>query len=245
MRSVVIIPTYNEIENIGSMITSVLNLSIPFDILIVDDNSPDGTALHVKELQNRYSDRLHLLSRASKSGLGTAYIAGFKWALAHGFDFVFEIDCDFSHPPDKLVELYNALQDGSCDVAIGSRYFKGVRVKNWPAHRLFLSLGASFYVRILTLMPICDPTAGFIGYSRKALTCLRYENIPFQGYGFQIAMKFWLWKAGLKLREIPILFVERQFGTSKMSSSIIKEALFGVLSLTFQGIFKPKSMIKI
>ncbi len=244
MKSLVIIPTYNEIENIEAMIHAVHQLPTHFDLLIVDDNSPDGTAKKVNDLQKKYPKSVHLLVREKKSGLGTAYIAGFQWALHKKYDFIFEMDCDFSHPPESLPLLLDALKTRQCDVIIGSRYIKGVNVKNWPLKRVALSLGASIYVRVFTLMPIKDPTAGFIGYTKKALQTLHLEALTFQGYGFQIAMKFWLWKAGLTLKEIPILFTDRQLGKSKMSGSIVKEAVLGTLLLTFRGMMSPYKVIK-
>lgn len=244
MKSIVIIPTYNEMENIESMLTTVMSLPVDFHVLIVDDNSPDGTAHAVKNAQTHYPERISLLSRDKKEGLGKAYISGFQWALNEGYDFIFEMDCDFSHPPEKLVDLHHALSSQICDIAIGSRYKNGIRVKNWPIHRIALSIGASIYVRLLTLLPITDPTAGFIGYSKSALEKIAFEKISFQGYGFQIAIKFWLWKAGLTLKEIPITFYEREKGASKMSSSIISEAIIGVIKLPILSLFKSREMIK-
>jgi len=244
MKSVVIIPTYNEIENIETMITAVLQLPTPFDILIVDDNSPDGTAQCVQTLQKKHPKPLHLIVREKKSGLGTAYITGFKWALHKKYDFIFEMDCDFSHPPEALPGMLNDLQTGKCDMIIGSRYLKGINVKNWPLRRIILSFGASIYVRIITFLPIKDPTAGFVGYTRAALQKLHLDAITFQGYGFQIAMKFWLWKAGLTLKEVPILFTERKLGKSKMSGSIIKEAMLGTVLLKCKGCLNPKKVVK-
>ena len=244
MKSLVIIPTYNEIENVEAMITKVMSLPVSFDLLFVDDNSPDGTAKKIQELQKKHPKTLHLLSREKKSGLGTAYIAGFKWSLEKQYDFIFEMDCDFSHPPDDLSKLFHELKTNQCDMVIGSRYIKGFTVKNWPLRRIILSFGASIYVRIITLIPIKDPTAGFVGYTRKALQTLDLNAIPFQGYGFQIAMKFWLWKAGLRLKEVSIVFTERHLGKSKMSGSIVQEALFGIFKLLFLSISNPNKVIQ-
>ena len=234
MKRVIIIPTYNERENIVAMIHRVMSLELNFDLLIVDDSSPDGTADLVREQQQSYGERLHLLERSGKLGLGTAYIAGFKYALEHGYDRVFEMDCDFSHNPDDLMRLDSALEEN--DMVIGSRYCKGVNVVNWPMGRLLMSYFASKYVRIVTRMPIADATAGFVGYSRKVLETLNLDAVQMNGYGFQIEMKYSAWRLGFKLGEVSIIFIDREAGTSKMSSGIFGEAFFGVLKLPFRRI---------
>lgn len=235
--SVVIIPTYNEKENVAAIIEAVFALPRDFDVLIIDDNSPDGTAAIVKELQLSHEGHLHLLERAGKLGLGTAYIAGFKWALAHGYEYVFEMDADFSHNPDDLLKLYDACADEGADVAIGSRYLTGVNVVNWPMGRVLMSYYASRYVRIVTGMPIHDATAGFVCYRRRVLETLPLDNIRFKGYAFQIEMKFLAFKYGFKIVEVPIIFVNRRLGTSKMSSGIFSEGLFGVMRLKWSSFF--------
>lgn len=234
---VVIIPTYNEKENIGKIITTVFELSEEFDVLIVDDNSPDGTANIVKELQKKYP-RLHLLERPGKQGLGTAYIAGFYWALERSFEYIFEMDADFSHNPADLIRLYKACKDKNADVAIGSRYVKGVNVVNWPMGRVIMSYYASKYVRIITGMDIKDTTAGFICYKRKVLETINLEEIRFKGYAFQIEMKFTAWKHGFNIVEVPIIFTDRSEGTSKMSSGIFKEAVMGVIQIKLKSLMK-------
>lgn len=236
-KNLVIIPTYNEKENIEKMIEKVFQLSLPFHILIVDDGSPDGTANLVKAKQQEYPETLHLIERQGKLGLGTAYIRGFKWGLKNSFDYIFEMDCDFSHNPNDLIRLHDALQNGG-DVAVGSRYVKGGALKNWPADRIFISRGASFYVQILTWMPVKDPTAGFVGYHRKVLETIDLDKIQFIGYAFQIEMKFAAWQLGFKIVEIPITFTERVEGVSKMSSNIVKEAIWGVIKMRWEGFFK-------
>ncbi|HEY3429825.1 MAG TPA: polyprenol monophosphomannose synthase [Cyclobacteriaceae bacterium] len=239
--SIVIIPTYNERENIEAIISAVFSLPQPFNVLIVDDNSPDGTPAIVESLQQQYnttSTRLHLLRRAGKQGLGTAYIAGFHYALDRGYEFVLEMDADFSHDPKDLVNLRkNCVEDGS-DVSIGSRYATGVNVVNWPMGRVLLSYFASMYVRLITTMPIRDTTAGFVCYRRKVLETIPLDQIKFVGYAFQIEMKFLAWKYGFILKEVPIIFTERTRGQSKMSAGIFKEAFFGVLQMTIQSWFK-------
>lgn len=237
MRKLIIIPTYNERENIAKMIDAVMALEGAFDLLIVDDGSPDGTAALVKEAQLQYAERLHLLERSGKLGLGTAYIAGFKYALERGYDRIFEMDCDFSHNPNDLARLDAMLDDK--DVAIGSRYSKGVNVVNWPMGRLLMSYFASKYVRIVTRMPVCDATAGFVGYRREVLERIDLDNIAMNGYGFQIEMKYSAWCLGFSIGEVSIIFIDREEGTSKMSSSIFGEAFFGVLKLPFRKI-NPK-----
>ncbi|MBR2015289.1 MAG: polyprenol monophosphomannose synthase [Alistipes sp.] len=239
MRRLVIIPTYNEIDNISAMIDKVFSLPIEFDLLIIDDGSPDGTAAVVKERQAEFPKRLHLVEREGKLGLGTAYIAGFTWALERDYDYVFEMDCDFSHNPDDLVRLYERAEEGY-DVVVGSRYIKGVNVVNWPMSRLLMSYGASLYVRMVTWMPMHDSTAGFVCYSRKALETIDLDKVRMKGYGFQIEMKYSAWKLGLKLSEVSIVFTERREGVSKMSGGIFGEAFFGVMKLPFRKI-KPRS----
>lgn len=226
----VIIPTYNELENIDKMLTKVLSLNPSFDVLIVDDGSPDGTAARVKLAKSTHPTRIHLLERTGKLGLGTAYITGFKWALDQGYDYIFEMDCDFSHNPDDLIRLNESLQQGA-DVAVGSRYTRGGRLKNWPLLRILISFGASVYVRLITFMPVKDPTAGFVAYKRKVLEQIDFDKIKFIGYAFQIEMKFAAYQLGFKIKEIPILFADREEGTSKMSGGIVKEAVWGVLQM--------------
>lgn len=235
MRRLVIIPTYNEIDNISAMIDKVFSLPIEFDLLVIDDGSPDGTATVVKERQKEFPDRLHIVEREGKLGLGTAYIAGFKWALERDYDYIFEMDCDFSHNPDDLVRLYERAEEGY-DVVVGSRYIKGVNVVNWPMSRLLMSYGASLYVRMATWMPVHDSTAGFVCYSRKALETIDLDKVRMKGYGFQIEMKYSAWKLGLKISEVSIVFTERREGVSKMSGGIFGEAFFGVMKLPFRKI---------
>ena len=237
MRRLIIIPTYNERENIAKMIRRVMDDALGFDLLIVDDGSPDGTASIVREEQQRYPERLHMIERKGKLGLGTAYIAGFKFALEHRYDRIFEMDCDFSHNPDDLVRL-DAMLDQR-DVAIGSRYSKGVNVVNWPMGRLLMSYFASKYVRIVTCMPVCDATAGFVGYRREVLNAIDFDRVQMNGYGFQIEMKYSAWRLGFSIGEVSIIFIDRVEGTSKMSSGIFGEAFYGVLKLPFRKI-KPK-----
>ena len=236
--SLVIIPTYNEKENIERMVRKVFSLSKPFDLLIIDDNSPDGTAQIVKSLQKEFSDRLYILERAGKQGLGTAYIAGFKWALGHSYEFIFEMDCDFSHNPDDLVRLYDGIISSNAGVAVGSRYKSGVNVVNWPLGRIIMSYGASIYVRLITGMPVNDTTAGFKCYRRRVLEAIDFESIRFKGYAFQIEMKFTAWKMGFKIEEVPIIFTDRKLGKSKMSGGIFSEAFVGVLKMKWQSFFR-------
>lgn len=236
--AVVIIPTYNEIENIEAIINAVFAQPEAFHILIVDDNSPDGTADKVKALQAIYSERLFLLSRKEKSGLGTAYIAGFKWSLERQYQYVFEMDADFSHDPNDLNKLYKACKVDGADLTIGSRYIKGVNVVNWPMSRVLLSYGASKYVRLITGMKIQDTTAGFVCYKRSVLETINLNAIKFIGYAFQIEMKFKAYKKGFKIVEIPVIFTDRAKGKSKMSGGIISEAIFGVMSLKLNSFFK-------
>ena len=239
--SIVIIPTYKERENILAIIEAVFSLSKQFDILIVDDNSPDGTADIVKALQERYNKsgfRLHLLQRAGKHGLGTAYIAGFKYALEKGYTYILEMDADFSHDPNDLTRLYETCATEGFDMTVGSRYVTGVNVVNWPIGRVLLSYFASAYVRFITRMPIQDTTAGFVCYKAHVLQTIPLDKIKFVGYAFQIEMKFKTWKYGFKLKEIPIIFTDRVRGESKMSAGIFKEAFLGVIQLRIQSWFK-------
>lgn len=235
--AIVIIPTYNEIENIESIIRAVFSQVKPFDILIVDDNSPDQTGERVKELQREFDDRLFLLQRQKKTGLGTAYIEGFKWSLAREYNFIFEMDADFSHNPKDLEYLYNACKIEGGDIAIGSRYVKGVNVVNWPMSRVLLSYSASKYVKFITGMDICDPTAGFVCYRRRVLETIDLEKIKFVGYAFQIEMKFKAYLKQFKIIEVPVIFTDRSKGKSKMSGGIISEAIFGVMSMKFKSLF--------
>ena len=238
MRRLIIIPTYNERENVVRMIRRLMAMDEMFDLLIVDDGSPDGTAELVREEQRSFEGRLHLLERAGKLGLGTAYICGFKYALEHGYDRVFEMDCDFSHNPDDLVRLDAMLSDK--DVAIGSRYSQGVNVVNWPMGRLLMSYFASKYVRTVTRMPVCDATAGFVAYRREVLEAIDFDAVQMNGYGFQIEMKYTAWRLGFSIGEVSIIFIDRVEGTSKMSSGIFGEAFFGVLKLPFRRIKRKK-----
>ncbi|MBQ5692878.1 MAG: polyprenol monophosphomannose synthase [Alistipes sp.] len=233
MRKLVIIPTYNEKENVSRMIDKVLSLEGDYHILFVDDGSPDGTADIIRTRQKDAPERVHLLCRSGKLGLGTAYIAGFKWALEHDYDLIFEMDCDFSHNPDDLNRLAARLQTDA-DVAIGSRYVRGVNVVNWPLGRLLMSYFASKYVKIVTRMPVCDATAGFVGYRAQVLRKINLDRVQMIGYGFQIEMKYTAWRHGFNIAEESIIFVDREQGTSKMSSSIFGEAFFGVLKLPFR-----------
>lgn len=238
-KAVVIIPTYNEIENAENIIRAVMNIPHPlFDVLIVDDNSPDGTADVVKSLQNEFSGRLHLLSRSEKNGLGRAYLAGFAWALERDYDYVIEMDADFSHNPADLPRLYEACRTDGADVAVGSRYVCGVNVVNWPMKRVLMSYFASKYVRMVTGIPVNDTTAGFVCYHRRVLETLGLGDIQFVGYAFQIEMKFKAWKYGFDITEVPIIFTDRTAGTSKMNSSIFVEAVFGVIRLKLNSLFK-------
>ena len=236
--SIVIIPTYNEKENIEAIIRAVFGLEKKFHILIIDDGSPDGTAAIVKRMQQEFPDRLFLVERSGKLGLGTAYICGFKWAIEHKYDFVFEMDADFSHNPNDLPRLYAACAEQGADVAIGSRYCNGVNVVNWPLGRVLMSYFASVYVRIVTGMAIHDTMAGFKCYRRVVLETIGLDKIHFKGYAFQVEMKFTAYKCGFKLVEVPIIFVNRVLGVSKMNSSIFGEALFGVLQLKWWSFFR-------
>lgn len=236
--SVVIIPMYNERENAASIIDAVLALPHQFDILVIDDNSPDGTAAIVKDKIVENPGRIHIIEREGKLGLGTAYITGFKFALAQGYSYIFEMDADFSHNPADLLRLYDAVSSGGADVAVGSRYVTGVNVVNWPMGRVLMSYYASKYVRLITRMPIHDTTAGFVCYRREVLQTLELDKIKFKGYAFQIEMKFTAFKFGFKITEVPIIFVNRVLGTSKMNSGIFGEAVFGVIRLKWNSFFK-------
>lgn len=238
-KKIVIIPTYNEKENIENIIRKVFSLEDGFDILIIDDGSPDGTANIVKGLQQEFPERLFMIERAGKQGLGTAYITGFKWSISKGYDYTFEMDADFSHNPDDLPRLYQACKNGA-DLAIGSRYCDGISVINWPIGRIIMSYYASVYVRTVLGMPVYDCTAGFKCYSNKVLKTIDLDNVEMKGYGFQIEMKYTTYKLGFKIAEVPIIFVNRKAGTSKMSGSIFGEAFWGVLKLRFRKIL-PKS----
>ena len=237
-NAVVIIPTYNEIENIERLLRNIFALQRAFHILVVDDNSPDGTAAKVQELQESYKEKLFILNRPKKDGLGTAYIAGFKWALNQEYDYIFEMDADFSHNPNDLIRLYNACVKDGADLAIGSRYVTGVNVVNWPMGRVLLSWGASRYVRFITRMDIYDTTAGFICYHHKVLRAIDLDSIKFVGYAFQIEMKYKAYLKKYKIVEIPVVFTDRTKGESKMSSGIISEAIFGVVKMRLQHLFK-------
>ena len=236
--SLVIIPTYNEKENIQAIIQAVLNLvEHQFDVLIVDDNSPDGTAAIVESMINENPERINILKRAGKLGLGTAYIAGFKWALDHGYEYIIEMDADFSHPVEKLPELQATCATGGADVAVGSRYISGVNVVNWPMGRMLMSYYASAYVRLITGMEVRDATAGYVCYRREVLQSINLDAIEFKGYAFQIEIKFTAYRMGFIIKEVPIVFINRVLGTSKMNSSIFFEALWGVIKLRWDSIF--------
>lgn len=244
--SVVIIPTYNEKENIESIIRAVFGLEHPFDVLVIDDGSPDGTANIVKGLQKEFSERLNIIERAGKQGLGTAYICGFKWAIEQKYDFIFEMDADFSHNPSDLLKLYDACANQGADVAIGSRYISGVNVVNWPIGRVLMSYFASKYVRMVTGLHIADTTAGFKCYRRAVLETIDLDNIHFKGYAFQIEMKFTAYKCGFKIVEVPIIFINRVLGVSKMNGGIFGEAVLGVLKLKWWSLFRkyPQKQVK-
>jgi dolichol-phosphate mannosyltransferase len=234
-RKLVIIPTYNEKENIRAIIEKIFSLNEEFEILIIDDGSPDGTANIVKDLQKTYPHTLHILERSGKLGLGTAYITGFKYAIKHKYDYIFEMDADFSHNPNDLIRLYKACCEGA-DLAIGSRYISGVNVVNWPMGRVIMSYYASSYVRLVTGMKVKDATAGFKCYTFKALNAINFDKIRMKGYGFQIEMKYTVWKLGYKIVEVPIIFIDRRLGSSKMNSGIFGEAAWGVFKLRFRKI---------
>ena len=239
MKKLVIIPTYNERENVSRMISKVMSLDGAFDLLVVDDGSPDCTGGIVRQRQGEFPGRLHLLERSGKLGLGTAYIAGFRWASERPYDAVFEMDCDFSHNPDDLLRLAAALEEGA-DVAVGSRYARGVNVVDWPMSRLLISYFASRYVRAVTRMPVRDATAGFVGYRRRVLEAIDLGRVRMNGYGFQIEMKYTAWRLGFRIEEVSIIFIDRTEGTSKMSGGIFGEAFFGVMALPFRRIAAAK-----
>ncbi|MEG2514127.1 MAG: polyprenol monophosphomannose synthase [Bacteroidaceae bacterium] len=236
--SIVIIPTYNEKENIEKIIRTVFNLEKEFNVLVIEDGSPDGTAAIVKTLQKEFQDRLFMIERKGKQGLGTAYITGFRWAIKHRYDYIFEMDADFSHNPNDLLRLYEACAVKGGDVAIGSRYVSGVNVVNWPMGRVLMSYFASKYVRMITGLPIADTTAGFKCYRRQVLETINLSKIRFKGYAFQIEMKFTAYKCGFNIMEVPVIFVNRELGTSKMDSSIFGEAIFGVIKLKIDSWFR-------
>lgn len=235
---VVIIPTYNEKENIESIIKAVFSLPKDFHILIIDDGSPDGTASIVKNLQSEFTNRLHIIEREGKQGLGTAYITGFKWALKNGYEYIFEMDADFSHNPQDLLKLHKACSEEGADLSIGSRYVTGVNVVNWPIGRVLMSYFASIYVQIVTGMKIADTTAGFKCYRREVLETIHLDNIKFKGYAFQIEMKYTTYKCGFNIKEVPIIFINRVLGISKMNGGIFGEAIFGVIRLKLRSLFK-------
>ena len=235
MDKLVIIPTYNEKENIEKIIRKVMSLPGEFHVLIVDDGSPDGTAAIVKGLQSEFSGRLHIKERTGKQGLGTAYILGFKWALQNGgYEYIFEMDADFSHSPDDLLRLFEACRNGA-DVAVGSRYVKGGKVVNWPWDRIFISKGGALYTQVITFMPVKDPTAGFVCYRKHVLETIPLDEVKFIGYAFQIEMKYRAWKLGFKIKEVPITFIDRREGQSKMTKGIVKEAMYGVWKMKKYG----------
>lgn len=238
MEKIVIIPTYNERENISNILHAIFNLHEGFHVLVIDDGSPDGTAQLVQELQQKFSGQLFLEQRTGKLGLGTAYIHGFKWSIRKGYEFIFEMDADFSHNPADLPRLYDACKNNGADVAVGSRYVKGGGVVNWPTNRIILSKGASFYTRLITQIPVKDATAGFVCYRKRVLETINLDEIRFVGYAFQIEMKFAAWKLGFKIKEVPIIFQDRTYGVSKMNKGIIKEGILGVLRLKWQSHFK-------
>jgi dolichol-phosphate mannosyltransferase len=238
LEKLVIIPTYNEKENISTIIKAIMDLNQQFHVLVIDDASPDGTAAIVKSLQAEYPANLFLEERTGKAGLGTAYILGFKWALARGYEYIFEMDADFSHNPADLARLYDACHTGGADMAVGSRYVKGGGTVNWPRNRIWLSKGGSFYTKIITWMPIKDTTAGFVCYSKKVLRSINLDEIHFLGYAFQIEMKFAAWKLGFKIVEVPIIFQDRKYGASKMHKGIVKEGILGVLKMRWYSLFK-------
>lgn len=238
MEKIVIIPTYNEKDNVENIIRAVFDLQSGFHVLIIDDGSPDGTATIVKQLQDEFPNRLFLEERKGKLGLGTAYIHGFRWCIEKNYGFIFEMDADFSHNPKDLNRLYEACKTNGADVAVGSRYTKGGAVANWPWDRIFLSKGASYYTRMILWMPVKDPTAGFVCYKREVLETINLDEISFIGYAFQIEMKFAAWKLHFKIAEVPITFIDRKLGVSKMNKGIVKEGILGVLNLRWQSIFK-------
>jgi dolichol-phosphate mannosyltransferase len=237
LEKLIIIPTYNEIENIPEILKAIFLLNLNYHVLVIDDNSPDGTADQVEQLKIIYPDQLFLKKRLGKLGLGTAYIEGFKWAIQKGYEFIFEMDADFSHSPQQLERLYNACKKDDCDVAIGSRYVPGGSIENWPLDRHIYSKGGALYTRLITFMPVKDPTAGFVCYRRKVLETINFNEIKFIGYAFQIEMKFVAWKLGFKIKEVPITFIDRKIGISKMSKTILKEGVLGVLMIQLKSLF--------
>jgi dolichol-phosphate mannosyltransferase len=241
VEKIVIIPTYNEKENISNILHAIFAMQKHFHVLVIDDGSPDGTADIVKELQQKFPDQLFLEERTGKLGLGTAYIHGFKWAIKNRYQYIFEMDADFSHSPEDLNRLYDTCNTGGADVAIGSRYVKGGGFVNWPKNRILLSKGASLYTKIITWIPVSDTTAGFMCYKREVLETINLDKIQFVGYAFQIEMKFAAWKLGFKLKEVPIIFQDRTEGTSKMNKGIVKEGILGVLKLRWNSLFKNYS----
>jgi len=238
LEKIVIIPTYNEKENIANILAAIFSLNEGFHVLVIDDGSPDGTAQIVKDLFTTYPKQLFLEERKGKLGLGTAYIHGFKWCIQKGYDFIFEMDADFSHNPKDLIRLYNACKTGGGDVAVGSRYVPGGKIENWPLDRHIYSRGGAIYTKLITWMHVNDPTAGFVCYKRKVLETINLDAIRFVGYAFQIEMKFASWKLGFNIVEVPIVFIDRQAGASKMSKGIIKEGVLGVLKIQWQSFFK-------
>lgn len=238
MEKLVIIPTYNEKENIASIIKAVFDLESRYHVLVIDDGSPDGTALIVKELMQQYPGQLFLEERTGKLGLGTAYIHGFKWGINRGYAYIFEMDADFSHNPKDLERLYHACKHEGADVAVGSRYVPGGKTENWPWDRQLYSRGGALYTKLLTWMPVNDPTAGFVCYKREVLEAINLDEIEFVGYAFQIEMKFVSWKLGFRIKEVPITFIDRKIGVSKMSKGIIKEGVLGVLKIQWHSLFK-------
>jgi dolichol-phosphate mannosyltransferase len=238
LEKIVIIPTYNERENITNILDAIFQLAQGFHVLVIDDSSPDGTAQIVRQLQSKYAGKLFLEERHGKLGLGTAYIHGFKWAVRNDYHFIFEMDADFSHNPADLQRLYEACKYQGGDVAVGSRYVKGGGNVNWPRNRILLSKGGSIYTRLITWMPVADPTAGFVCYRKEVLETINLDQIKFVGYAFQIEMKFAAWKLGFTIKEVPIIFEDRKFGVSKMNKGIVKEGILGVLNLRWQSLFK-------
>ncbi|MDZ4810418.1 MAG: polyprenol monophosphomannose synthase [Bacteroidota bacterium] len=238
MEKLVVIPTYNEKENIGNILHAIFNMNEGFHVLVIDDGSPDGTAQIVKDIQPAFHGQLFIEERRGKLGLGTAYIHGFKWAINKGYQFIFEMDADFSHNPADLSRLYNACKNEGADLAVGSRYIKDGGVVNWPKNRIALSKGASLYTRMITWIPVKDPTAGFVCYKKEVLETINLDQIRFVGYAFQIEMKFAAWKLGFKIKEVPIIFQDRTKGVSKMNKGIIKEGVIGVLKLRWYSLFK-------
>lgn len=238
MEKLVIIPTYNEKENIEEMVRYVFSLQFGYHILVIDDGSPDGTAAIVKQLMPEFPNELFIEERSGKLGLGTAYIHGFKWAIERNYQYIFEMDADFSHDPKDLERLYDACKTGGADLAIGSRYVKGGKVENWPLDRRIYSQGGALYTKLLTWMPVNDPTAGFVCYTKNVLETINFDAITFVGYAFQVEMKFASWKLGFKIVEVPITFKDRKYGASKMSKGILKEGILGVLELQWLSLFK-------